>query len=162
MALFFKKGLELPPAPQRPVMLAEPKHTNYLELPPPSQSVAKPETMESQTQPISNKMPEFPPMPRESIPSSIPHLALRAPAERSSIMMMHPSARKDVFVDVSQYSTVLGELDKLKSVISKGQSTLNGLMSMKSEEDAEFERWRNVLEDMERKLLFIDKTLFEK
>lgn len=163
MALFFKnKELELPPVPQRSGQV-EPKHTSYLELPPPvSTQTMAPKAMESQPQAVPKKMPEFPPIPKEDVPRALPALALRAPAERPSIMMTHPSARKDVFVDVSQYSTVLDELDKLKSAIIKGQNTLNEVMGMKSEEDAEFEKWRNVLEDMERKLLFIDKTLFDK
>ncbi len=157
MALFFKKKvLELPPAPQRPVLQTEPKHISYLELPPPSptqQSAAKFEAQQG-------NMPEFPPLPKEEIPPSVPPLAFKS-QERPS-MVLQTTQRKDLFVDVSEYTSVLDELDKIKSTIAKGQDSLNDLMSMKSEEDSEFEKWRNVLEDMERKLLSIDKTIFER
>lgn len=155
MALFFKKkGLELPPAPQRPVLQTEPKHISYLELPPPSPTQSSAAIREAQPE----KMPEFPPMPREDIPPAVPPLAFKS-QERA---MMPSAGRRDLFVDVSEYSKVMDELEKIKSLIAKGQDTLNDLMSMKSEEDSQLDRWKNTLEEMERKLLFVDKTLFER
>lgn len=157
MALFFKKhGPELPPAPQRPVIQTEPKHISYLELPPPSPTQGA-AAIEAQPE----KMPEFPPLPREDIPPSVPPLTFKSDILPARPAMMQQQ-RRDLFVDVAQYSSVLDELDKLKTIIAKGQDTMNEIMSMKSEEDAELDRWRNVLEDMERKLLWVDKTLFER
>jgi hypothetical protein len=39
---------------------------------------------------------------------------------------------------------------------------LERLNEIKNIKDKEFEKWRTLLEDMERKAVYIDKTLFER
>ena len=143
--------IELPPATGE--AKAEGRHVSYLELPPLPQKTT--------TQPTPITLPEFPKMParEEGVPSAIP--PIEAPRVVMAPRMMEPK-RAPVFVGIQHYNAVLSELDALKAQISAAENALGILVENKSREDSEFERWRANLEELERKLMFIDKALFER
>ncbi len=160
MAIFgFLKKREpiigLPPATGE--AKAEGRHVSYLDLPP------LPTPQKPTTQPTPIKLPEFPKMPakEEAMPSAIPPIDIPKAAMAVPMRMAEPK-RAPSFVAIQQYNAVLSELDNLKGQISKAEDALNALVENKSREDSELERWRANLEEIERKLMFVDKTLFER
>jgi len=66
-----------------------------------------------------------------------------------------------VFVKVDEYKTVLDIMNLIKGKLSQAKDTLVKINELKNEEDAELELWRNSLDEIERKVEFVDKTLFE-
>ncbi len=66
-----------------------------------------------------------------------------------------------VFVRVDEYKDVLDVMNLIKSKIGEARETLAKLNDLKNEEDAELELWHTSLEEIERKVDFVDKTLFE-
>ena len=68
---------------------------------------------------------------------------------------------KPGFVEQKDYKDVLDELSQVDAVIKQSQENLKELNEIKAESDTKLQEWRNNLEDIERKLLYIDKTLFE-
>jgi len=68
---------------------------------------------------------------------------------------------KPGFVEQKDYKDVLDELSQVDSVIKQSQENLKELNEIKAESDTKLQEWRGNLEDIERKLLYIDKTLFE-
>lgn len=66
-----------------------------------------------------------------------------------------------VFVKIEDYKDVLDIIDMIKSKIAEAKEALAKINELKNEEDAELELWRSGIEEVERKVVFIDKTLFE-
>ncbi len=66
-----------------------------------------------------------------------------------------------VFVRIDDYSTIIEVLDLLKIKLADAKQTLDRIAELKSKEDEEVERWRAELDEVERKVDFIDRTLFE-
>lgn len=66
-----------------------------------------------------------------------------------------------VFVRIDDYSTIIEVLDLLKIKLADAKQTLDKIAELKSKEDEEVERWRAELDEVERKVDFIDRTLFE-
>ena len=66
-----------------------------------------------------------------------------------------------LFVKIEEYKDVLDVVNMIKSKIADAKRTLGKINELKNEEDAELESWRSTLEDMERKVEFVDKALFE-
>ena len=66
-----------------------------------------------------------------------------------------------VFVRIEEYKDVLDIINMIKSKIEDAKETLGKINGLKNEEDAELELWHTGLEEVERKIMFVDKTLFE-
>lgn len=66
-----------------------------------------------------------------------------------------------VFVKIDEYKDVLDVMNMIKNKIEEAEDTLNKINELKNEEDAELELWRTGLEEVKRKVEFVDKALFE-
>jgi hypothetical protein len=66
-----------------------------------------------------------------------------------------------VFIKVEEYKDVLDIIDLLQEKVKEARSVLSKINELKAEEDAELELWNNTLNDVETRLDFIDKSLFE-
>ncbi len=69
--------------------------------------------------------------------------------------------REPLFVNVSGFKAVLGDLDSIRNQLQSGVAALDKIIEIKNSEDQEFTRWQKALEDVERKLMYIDKVVFE-
>ncbi|MFC1801095.1 hypothetical protein ACFLZB_01415 [Nanoarchaeota archaeon] len=66
-----------------------------------------------------------------------------------------------VFVKIEDYKDVLDVMNILRNKVDDAKDTLRKINELKNEEDAELDLWHATLEDVERKIDFVDKTLFE-
>ncbi len=66
-----------------------------------------------------------------------------------------------IYVRIEEYRDVLDVVNMLKNKLEEAKNVLAKLNELKNEEDIELERWENGLAAVERKIQFIDKTLFE-
>ncbi len=66
-----------------------------------------------------------------------------------------------VFVRIDEYQDVLDVMNMIRNKLEDAKETLNKINELKNEEDAELELWRTGVEELERKMAFIDKALFE-
>ena len=66
-----------------------------------------------------------------------------------------------VFVKIDEYKDILDVIALLKSKISEAKSILGKINEIKNAEDKEIETWANELDEVERKLYYIDRTLLE-
>jgi hypothetical protein len=66
-----------------------------------------------------------------------------------------------VFVKVEEYKDVLNILDLVKNKIRDAKTTIHEINELKNQEDTEIATWTNEIADIERKVEFIDQTLFE-
>jgi tetrahydromethanopterin S-methyltransferase subunit G len=66
-----------------------------------------------------------------------------------------------VYVKIDEYKEVLDVLSVIKGKIEDAKATLNTLASLKEEEDAEIESWKVGLDDVDKKMNYVNQTLFE-
>ncbi len=72
-----------------------------------------------------------------------------------------PENHSQIFVKIDEYRDVLDILNLTKEKLNEAKDILNTITHLKNEEDGEIENWHNELEEIEKKVSFIDKTLFE-
>ena len=64
-----------------------------------------------------------------------------------------------VFVKVEDYKDALDMMNIIRLKIEDAKKTLERVHELKSEEETELELWHTTIEEVERKIDFIDKTL---
>jgi len=69
--------------------------------------------------------------------------------------------KADIFIKIDEYKEVLDVLELLKHKISQARAILRKINELKNQEDAEIEDWSTSLDDIEKKISFIDKSLLE-
>jgi hypothetical protein len=66
-----------------------------------------------------------------------------------------------VYVKIDEYKEVIDIMNLIKTKINEAKKVLNNIYENKNKEDAEIDEWTNELEEVERKVNFIDNSLFE-
>lgn len=66
-----------------------------------------------------------------------------------------------IFVKIDEYKDVLDTIALIKAKIKESKTVLGKINELKNSEDNEIEVWRNELEEIERRITYIDRTLFE-
>ena len=67
----------------------------------------------------------------------------------------------NVFVKMEEYNDLLDIIALINKKITEARETLEKIYDLKNQEDYELEAWKNSLDDVERKLKYIDQVLFE-
>ena len=75
--------------------------------------------------------------------------------------MMVKTGEAPVFVKIDDYKDILDVLDLIKDRLEEAKRTLADINELKNDEDAELELWSSTLNEIEKKLGDIDRTLFE-
>ena len=70
-------------------------------------------------------------------------------------------AGSPVFVKIDEYKDVLEVVGIVRDKIEDARNTLGKINELKNEEDSQLELWNSKLEEIERKIEFIDKSLFQ-
>lgn len=112
---------------------------------------------------------------RESVPSELPDFPLSKPASKSSKpkigvkMVETPELKpkpskieKPIFVSVTHYRKVLGDITNIQLECENCSIIIDSVSSVRNQQDTSYNNWRSKMEDLQRKFLFMDKTLFEK
>jgi hypothetical protein len=66
-----------------------------------------------------------------------------------------------VFVKIDEYKDVLDIMDLIRNKVSEAKAIMGKITELKNQEDTELEYWSSELADIERKLDYMDKNLFE-
>jgi predicted nuclease with TOPRIM domain len=65
-----------------------------------------------------------------------------------------------IYVKIDEYKDILDVVDMMKHKIAETKEVLRRLNEIKNEEDSELEQWKSQLDEVERRIAFIDKTMF--
>ena len=68
---------------------------------------------------------------------------------------------KNIFIKIDEYKDILDIIALINEKVKEARIILGKINDLKNQEDAELETWKLSLDDVERKLKFIDQTLFE-
>ena len=76
-------------------------------------------------------------------------------------MKSYKTGEAPVFVKIEDYKDILDVLELIKDRLSEAKRTLVDINEMKNEEDEELGMWSSTLNEIEKKIESIDRTLFE-
>lgn len=68
---------------------------------------------------------------------------------------------KPLFIRVGDYREVLQGTANIKSHLKEADSVIQRVNELKDEQEKEFNRWKSIIEDINRKMIYVDKVLFE-
>jgi len=125
--------------------------------------------------PSKKEMPEFP------TPEDIPEFKKEAPkpkpkkipssvkkAERSAVRSQQKELeereelklKKPIYVYLDSYKEIMKDMKNIKNTLKEGEDSLKRVAEFKEDEDEEFKKWESQLKDIQKKLIYADKTLF--
>ncbi|PIN86333.1 hypothetical protein COV19_06020 [Candidatus Woesearchaeota archaeon CG10_big_fil_rev_8_21_14_0_10_44_13] len=108
-----------------------------------------------------------------AVPEELPDLeSIHAPAELKGgdqlitikepiELRPTPRPKGPVFIRSDQFKEIKNTLNGLRETLEKSEDTLNNITEIKNRGDSEYEAWHSSVEAIQRKLLYIDRTLFE-
>ena len=69
--------------------------------------------------------------------------------------------KSPVFIKIEEYRSVLDVLDELKKQVVDVRETMQEIDDIRAEEESNLQQWREKLNEVEKKILFVDQALFE-
>ena len=69
--------------------------------------------------------------------------------------------RKEVYLRVDKFRAVLGNINTIRSDLRKSEELLMKLENLKNAKDRSFDKVKSSLGDLQKKLIFADRTLFK-
>lgn len=168
MALFGflkkKDELPLPPPPSPPqlppllkgdldeITPAMPEHEDFPQFPP---ALPAPEwTPEFETAKEEEVRFSFP----EPTPGEMQVFDKTITQEEPIVETVRPST-KPAFVAVEDYKRIINDTNIIRSKLMDAETFVKRLGDLKNEEERSFERWRTQLEDVEKKLNYVDQLI---
>lgn len=85
----------------------------------------------------------------------------RAAVKEERDLLKHRSAKKTVYIRMDKLRLVLGSVNAIKSDLKTANELILKMNDVGIETEKEFDRWKNSLLDLQKKLIFMDKTLFK-
>jgi len=77
-------------------------------------------------------------------------------------VMLPKQESGDIFLGISQYQGVIGNLSRIQGNLKGINAAFVNMNKCESKKNDELHRWHSVVEDIQRKLIFTDKSLFER
>ncbi|MCB9358401.1 hypothetical protein H6503_00565 [Candidatus Woesearchaeota archaeon] len=68
---------------------------------------------------------------------------------------------KKVYVKVEDYKDIVDIMTLIRKKVGDARNVLGAINNLKNEEDAELEQWNSNLDEIDRKIDYLDRTLFE-
>ncbi len=83
-------------------------------------------------------------------------------AEEKEPMFPIANTRSPLFIRTDNYSNVLSTIDTINDYIMISSDAIYSLENLKKNTEVEHKNYKSLMEDIQRKLIYIDKVLFEK
>jgi hypothetical protein len=68
---------------------------------------------------------------------------------------------QNVFVKIDEYKDILDIIALINEKVRDARVILAKINDLKNQEDTELNAWKNSIDDVERKMKYIDQTMFE-
>lgn len=138
------------------------KKFEALDLPPLPKQEDK-EIMPTMTE--EEPLMQFPEVPSEDIPDEIPPLELNEEQEGVSEPVIETAKQekyviKHKFMKISKYQEIMGEIMNLNNNFSNIDYGISRVFELKGSRDSRIDSLQISLEDVSKKLILVDDTLF--
>jgi hypothetical protein len=140
-------------------MPRRPGAPEYLPVLPPLSAFGKEEIFLNR--PAYDEIPVFA-IEQEKELEELPAIDLPEPDDEVYTNYRHANLQRPLFIRTDHYSEVLSTVDLLKGYISNSSEKIYSLENLKKNSEIEHKNYKNALEDIQRKLIYVDKVLFEK
>ncbi|MDP2749911.1 MAG: hypothetical protein Q8O89_03710 [Nanoarchaeota archaeon] len=107
------------------------------------------------------EMPELPDFDRAKPILRSSSMPFNYPSRQSSVSKVINQEKSAVFVSVEDFSHAVDTIKDAKKLSKKMDSDLTTMVESERNKEKQFSEVHKVLEDVNKKLMFIDKTLFE-
>lgn len=74
--------------------------------------------------------------------------------------LVSPESIKPMFISVEDYQEILNSINVIKDALRDTEESMNRLNELKNTQEKILEDWRGHLEDAERKITYVDQTIF--
>lgn len=122
------------------------------------------------------ELPEFPSMEAEEVKvEAKPEAPKEEKAPEPSVEEVEDKAVKAVekdleeaheakplFIEAKLYKGVLDEIGQIKNSLKDNEGILDKLADFKDDSEKNYNAWHKQVEDIQKKLIFVDRTLFNK
>jgi len=155
---------ELPPVPEFP-SIKEPEPKEIMgapkPLPPrPLFGVQRPKPLFDAGNPQEEKPEVKLPPPR---PKITPYERFERSAVREERAVLKPKeAEGSIYIRVDKFRGILAGTRTIRNNLKIANQSIQKMNDIDANSDRVFEKWRNSMVDLQKKLIFIDKTLFKK
>ena len=148
---------EMPDFPSFPEMEEAKTYAPPVRTPIPPVRVAT-----TRPEPSIPQMQEHEESPQEESKQSsfYPRMSGRLFAHERRSLRQRPNV-KTIYVRIDNFKATLGSINIVRSDLRKSEDALKKLENIKSAKDRSFDKIRASLDDLQKKLIFIDKTLFK-
>ena len=92
--------------------------------------------------------------------SYYPKMSGRLFAHERRILRQRPNV-KTIYIRIDNFKATLGSINIVRSDLRKSEEALNKLETIKGAKDRSFDKVKTSIDDLQKKLIFIDKTLFK-
>ena len=141
-----EEGLEEPefPQPRRPLF-----------------GVQKPRPIASEQKlPVQPKIEVPPP---KGVPEIKPYERMeRAAVREERTVLRHKEAKEPIFIRVDRFRDILTGTGTIRNNLKIAEQSIVKLNDIDANRDKVLEKWSNVMIDLQKKLIFIDKILFKR
>ncbi len=145
----------------KPVTIPEAPELAFPEIP----EIEAQENPSEEAPGISEKefsLPELPEIPEApGIIPDIEELGGEKLQELPGLSVSITKSRKPLFVNIDDYRELISQLSNAKSLLAENAGFAARVNNLKVSRDEAYEKFRGALETIERKLLYMDKIIFE-
>ena len=126
------------------------------------QNIRAPAVMPEPAQTTFQPVPEANQEAREEqpMPDAFPRIERRL-FRQEKRLAKETSSRKEIYVRVDRFRATLQNIGMIKGNLRKSEEILIKLENIKNSKDMSFDKVKSSLDDLQRKLIFVDKTLFK-
>ncbi|MAG08044.1 hypothetical protein CMO89_01090 [Candidatus Woesearchaeota archaeon] len=131
----------------------------------PRQGFKIPEAFKKQAAPRHAPPPRHMPPPPRQMPPPPRHREASPfvpPVRTREEEMIKKDIKGPLFVKQDSYKAILEGVSIIRNKLKESDDLVLNLNNIKNSKDKEFEKWRASLEDIQRKLIYVDKALYEK
>ena len=161
------KMLDLPPPPPPELLTQDTLPQDDLELPPLPDLPDLP-PLENNQDVQAQKPYEIPALDDENDLALPPLEPMPRPTQRQTETNQQPMTAENkkerpgqLFIEVDEYKNILEDITIIRNKVKESDYVAEALTDLRNKVDVEFEKWREDFEEMQRKLLYMDKVLFE-
>jgi hypothetical protein len=110
--------------------------------------------------PAPTRMPETQRTPFEGEEEVVYDKTVQQPVEEEMpVREVVRAMPKPAFVAVEDYKRIINDTNTIRSKLMDAENFVRRLGDLKNEEERSFERWRTMLEDVEKKLNYVDQLI---
>jgi hypothetical protein len=140
---------------------AQPKMAESLDLPPPP--VPEAPIPSSEVRIVNEPAPTFMDEPEQMVQETISPVTaaeMAPPMPEEHIESPRHVREQPLFVSVEDYQQVLGSISYIRNRLQDAEALVKKLNELKGSEEKEFDAWRSQLEDLQKKLAYVEDVIF--